>query len=378
MRPTDAPGILPGVVVRLVGISLARHRVRAAATIMAVAVAAAAVTATSGRTEAARATLLAHLEDPAARMIRVTLPDSNELARAAVDRLGADGSVEWVIGLSAPGPLARNAALGDPRVGYTAAAVGTRQYRGSLLAGPLVTFERGRLPVPGEALAGRGAATVLGLADAVGTIADEDLGPVAVVGRLAADAPLQELDAYVLIRGDEDVATSELLVLARTSASVEPLVARIAGYLGPLEHPPAIQRAEELLAVRANLATEIGALDQGVLVASLAASVVIVGVILYGAVEQRRREFGIRRSQGATRSTIASLVVIESGGLVILGATVGVAVAAVVTAMTVGRFPSLEVTAAAGCLVALAGLAGSVPPAMAAAFQEPLYVLRSE
>lgn len=373
-------GIQPWAVVRLATSSARRHALRGVVTLLVVGVAAGAVVGTSGRTDIARRNILSRLEDPSARLIRVVLGDdaaAGVRARDALARIGGLSSVQWSIGLSKAGPVGRNLALGSSRTGNASKAVGTLVYSGDLLGGPLVSSIHGRTPKEGEALVGRRAAAALGLADAAGTVDDEALGPVAVIGEVAALAPVDNLDAYVLVRGTAATPLAELLVLARRSEQVEPLAALLPTLLGPASRPPAIERARELLALRASLAEQIGNLDGAVLLASLLSSLIIVGVIMYGAVQDRRREFGLRRSQGATRSTIGVLVLLESGGLAALGALVGAGTAAGLVAYQAGSAPDPCLTLAAGTLVALTAALGSVPPAILAAYREPLYVLRA-
>lgn len=378
--PGRLPGIRASVLLRLAGRGIGNHRVRSTITVAVVALAVAAVVGTTGRTEAARRSLLAQLEQPSARLVRVTdRAGEANLAPAAISRLSRLPSVAWVVALSPAGPLARNAALAGPRGGNAADAVGTRRYWGDLLGGPLVREVRGRLPRPDEALAGERAAAVLRLADGLGTVDDEDAGPLAVVGSFSAITPVEDLESYALIRaadGSSD-AIGEILILVRTSAQVEPLVERLPHLIGA-EAPVAIARASELLAVRAGLAAEVGALDTAILTVSLGSAALLIAAILYGAIEERRREFGLRRSQGATRSAISALVIIESTVLAVIGALAGSIVGSLVVASQTGLVPDPALTVAVAVLVILAAIVGSLPPAAAAALREPLYVLRSE
>jgi putative ABC transport system permease protein len=375
------PGIRPTVLLRLARDGIVRHRTRSAVTIAVVALAVAAVVSTTGRTDAARRTLLARLEDPSARLIRVMDRSGQaNLSPAAIARIEGLSSVAWVIGLSPAGPLARNPSTGDPREGYARDAVGSRMYWGDLDGGPLVRRTSGRAPAVGEAVVGERALGVLGLADRVGTLEDENLGALAAVGSVAAAPPVENLDAYALIRGSPTEGhVTEILVLARSSAQVEPLVAQLPGLL-PNEggRPLGLDRAAELLALRAGIAQEVGALNTAVLLGSLATSALLVAAILYGAVEQRRREFGLRRAQGATRSTVAALVVIEAGLLGLGGAVAGGTAGTLAVAMQAGFLPDPSLTVAICALVSLSSVAGSIPPAVLAALREPLYVLRSE
>jgi putative ABC transport system permease protein len=355
------------------------HLVRSAVTILVVALATTAVIGTSGRTEAARRTLLARLEVPEARLVRVVDRDGQAgLSPAAVSRIASLQSVAWVVGLSPAGPLGWNPALGGPRQGYASEAIGTRRYWGDLGVGPLIRVLAGRDPAIGEAVIGHRAAGVFGLADGAGTVDDEEVGPVAIVAEVAAIPPVENLGSYVLIRGDQgDASVTELLVLVRTSAQVEPFVERLPDLLG-LDAPIGIERATELLSIRESLVTEAGELDAAILAASLISGALLIAAILYGAIEERRREFGLRRSQGATRSTIAALVFIESTVLAVVGSILGAIVGTALVFTQTDAVPDPVLTVAIGALVTLAAIAGSILPAAAAAWREPLYVLRSE
>ena len=379
--PQQLPGIRATVVLRLVREGITRHRIRSTVTVVVVALAVAVVVGTTGRTDATRRSLLARLEDPSARLIRVVDRSGQaNLSPDAVERLQALSSVAWVVGLSPAGPLARNPSAGGPRQGYASDAVGSRLFWGDLDGGPLIQRASGRAPLAGEAVVGERARSALGLADSVGPLDDENRGPLAVVGSLTARSPAENLGAYVLIRGSaSDGPITELLILARSSAEVEPLVARLPSLLSAEDAGAlGVDRAAELLALRGGLAAEVGSLNSAVLLGSLISSVLLIAAILYGAVEERRREFGLRRSQGATRSTIGTLVVMEASLLALTGTAAGAVAGSIAVAVQTGVVPDPNLTLAIGALVTLSAVVGSIPPALSAALREPLYVLRSE
>ncbi len=101
-----------------------------------------------------------------------------------------------------------------------------------------------------------------------------------------------------------------------------------------------------------------------------------MSINLFGSVADRRREFGLRRTQGATRSTIAALVTIEVGLVAVLGSTVGGLAGVGLVAAGTSTAPDPLLVIAVTALVALAGLVGSAPAAVIAAFREPLHALR--
>lgn len=372
------PGIKPEVLLRVVVGSLRQHRRRSAVTVLVLALAGVVVVGTSGRTDAARRTLLAALEAPSLRLVRIVdRTGSAGLSAETVAGLAAVGPVEWAVGLGRVGPIGRNAVLGGPTEGYGAGAVGVRAYVGDLLAGPLLRFASGRQPDVGEAVAGTAAAETLGLADAMGTVEDDRGDRIAVVGTVTAAAGVEGLGEYVLVRGGAETEITELLVLARTSADVEPFVARLSGLVPRGEAPLGIERATELVTLREELARETGALDAAVLWGALVTAMVMVAAIRFGAIDERRREFGLRRSQGATRSTIGAIVVLESAVLGVTGVALGVLAGGVLVVVQTGFVPDPVLLTAIGCLLVLAGVAGSVPAAVAAAWRDPVDVLRT-
>ncbi len=373
-------GVRPSVLVRLALHGITRHRSRSIVTALVVGLAVAAVVGTTGRTVAARMNVLARLEDPTARLIRVVDRTGQAgLTSDVATRIAGLRSVAWVIGLSPAGPLGRNPAIGGAVEGFGREAVGTRLYWGQLEDSPLVRLVAGRPPRIGEAAAGLEAASTLGLAARMGPIVDERRGPVAIVETVAFEPAVKSLGHYVLIRGaPEEGPVGEIIVLARTGDDVEPLVAQLPGVLAATDgRAIGIERAEELLSLRNALAREVGQLNAAVLIGSLTASALLIASILFGAISERRREFGLRRSQGATRSDIGALVMVETALLATSGA-VGGAILGELTVLTqTGTLPDPILGGAIVILVTLAALAGSLPAALSAALGEPLYVLRS-
>ena len=373
-------GIRLGVLVAVGLESLARQRGRATLTMAVVCLAVTAVIATTGRTSAARHQILDRLEDPAARLVRITaIGSTTRFDAAAVARVGSIRSVAWVIGLGPAEVLGYNPATGDVRRGFAREPVGTRTYSGDLTRGATGILRRGRLPTAGEAVAGSAAAHVLGLADGIGWVVDDSSASLPVVGTVELPDFLAGLDKYVLVLGDPSpAALTEVDVLAATGADVEPLVNVLPALLG-IDDPTAIsvQRAELWVSLRRDLAADVGSLDRAILLASLLTSALLVSGLLYGAITERRREFGLRRTQGATRGDIASLVVIEACVVSFAGATIGVAAGTAAVFLQTGSIADPVTGGALASLVCLAALAGSIPPAITAAFREPLLVLRS-
>lgn len=123
------------------------------------------------------------------------------------------------------------------------------------------------------------------------------------------------------------------------------------------------------------------------LAAFAALALLLAGVGIYGIVSwttlQRTREFGIRIAVGATRGNVMAVVFRQGIILTIIGASIGVGAALLLTrTLAQTLFGVSPLDAKSFCLsVALLGLlsiAACVIPALRSAFLNPVHALRSE
>jgi putative ABC transport system permease protein len=114
----------------------------------------------------------------------------------------------------------------------------------------------------------------------------------------------------------------------------------------------------------------------------LLAAIGLFGVISYS-VSQRTREIGVRMTLGATRGSIASLVVGDGLRLAIIGITLGLAGASAATRLIqsllygVSRFDPLSFALGALLLLVVAAVACAVPMWRATAV-DPVIAVRAE
>ncbi len=108
----------------------------------------------------------------------------------------------------------------------------------------------------------------------------------------------------------------------------------------------------------------------------LGIGLLLVGLNLYGAVTTRRRDFGRRRALGATRPTIIGLIATQTLLLAALGAALGATVATTLIWQRTGLPPDWPFTTAIITLTTLAATTASLPPAIIAAYRDPLTILR--
>ncbi len=260
------------------------------------------ILATTGQTVRAEQDVLARIDEAGTRTI--TAVDDQGTANipvTAVDRVAELSGVEWVVGFGFAID-SRNSQLGR---GGT--PVATRVVWGEL---PDVISVNGRLPEPGEALVGPAAQTTLGLAHPVGGIdLDDDQAPV--VGGFDASDPLTFLNPTILLAPDPGVADVATLrsvhVLADSPEKVATLTPAIAAVLGA-QDPTGVrfETSETLAQLRAAVAGELGHFGRNLILATLAASLLLTALVVYGSVTLRRQDFGRRRALGAGRATITA------------------------------------------------------------------------
>ncbi len=330
------------------------------------------ILATTGQTVRAEQDVLARIDEAGTRTI--TAVDDQGTANipvTAVDRVAELSGVEWVVGFGFAID-SRNSQLGR---GGT--PVATRVVWGEL---PDVISVNGRLPEPGEALVGPAAQTTLGLAHPVGGIdLDDDQAPV--VGGFDASDPLTFLNPTILLAPDPGVADVATLrsvhVLADSPEKVATLTPAIAAVLGA-QDPTGVrfETSETLAQLRAAVAGELGRFGRNLILATLAGSLLLTALVVYGSVTLRRQDFGRRRALGAGRATITCLVAVQYSVVALIGALVGTVAGSIIVYRLTGGHADLRFTVAIAILAVLATIGASIPPAVVAAFRDPVRVLR--
>jgi putative ABC transport system permease protein len=122
----------------------------------------------------------------------------------------------------------------------------------------------------------------------------------------------------------------------------------------------------------------------GLLVTSISLFVGAIGVmnIMFVSVTERTREIGIRKAIGATRRAILLQFLFESTSICLLGGTIGIALAWILTAvinkMLMPASISIPILAVAVAVSATVGVVAGVAPAYRGAKMDPIEALRYE
>lgn len=361
----------PGALLRDGALAAVTQPVATATAAVVVALVCLVVLLTTGRTAATEREVVASIDSVGTRLVTVTdttghaaIPPS---AVADVQRLAG---VTWAFGLG-PASDTRNADVPAGR------GVAIRPYVGELP--PELRVELGRAPAaPDEVLVGVGARSVLGLGDPAGALVDGDRR-VGVVGVCDGGGPLSFVDDLALRRpaDDESFPVRGIYVLVDDAAHATSVAAAVAAVV-PTSRPDALEvrTSDGVLALREVVAGRLGAASRQLMAGVLAGGLVLVTVTMLGAVASRRRDFGRRRALGASRSAVVVLVLVQSAVAGLAGSVVGTVGGVVALAAGGTEVPPASFVAGVGLLALLVTLAGSVPPAVAAATRDPVRILR--
>lgn len=332
-----------------------------------VAGACAAILSTTGQTVQAEQQVLAEIDAAGTRSIVIfdAVGDAGITAEA-IERIGRLAGIEWAIGL---GPATDVRAAGIPG----GRPVAVRALYGNT---PPQIHVRGRAPRAGEALVGPGAQQILGLQTPIGgAIGETDL---ALVGGFQAADPLGFLNRS-LIRAPESKNTRLLSihVLVSNSSQVDETAEAALLLLGA-DNPAsvAVETSETLADIRAAVAGELGQFSRELVALVLIAGLILTALAVYGAITSRRKDLGRRRVLGASRSTITLLVMLQTGVSAAIGAIGGTITTGLIVTQTTGEPPDAQFAVAVATLAVLTAILAAVPPAIVAAYRDPIRVLR--
>ncbi|RBY97135.1 ABC transporter permease [Blastococcus sp. TF02-8] len=364
-------GLRPWHLVREALVTARVQRVPTVVTALVVAAVCGVVFATTGQSAAAEQRVLSRLGDVGSRtIVAEDVSGAAGMSARSVYMVSRLDGVQWALGV---GPVVdvRNAVLGSagPPV------------PGRLLYGDVPAEIRvgGRLPAAGEALVSPGAQQVLGLAQPVGGVMGAELD-AALVGSFTAVAPLDGLNDGVLLRGPDRVAEPtlrRLYVLVEEVDDVEVLAAATRAALSADDATQIrVEVSTTVLDLREVVAGDLGSSGRRMMLLVWGVGLVLIATTLFAAVSSRRREFGRRRALGASRPVIVAVVVLHGLVAAGIGAGTGTAIGLITVWRTAGALPAAEFTAGVAVTAILVALVASLPPALTAAYRDPVRILR--
>lgn len=347
--------------------SAAAQPVATVVTGLIIAGACAVILATTGQSVQAEQQVLSRIDEAGTRSIVIsdTVGDAG-ITNEAVDRITRLSGVDWAVGL---GPATDVRAAGIP--GGNPAAI--RFLYGDFP--PQIRAARQPTQI-GEAVVGPEAQKTLGLQVPVGGVVGET--DYAVVGAFDASDPLVFLNRSLIARpGPDQRALRSIHILVTDPARVADVTDAALLVLGVDNATSvAVETSETLAALRAAVAGELGRFSRQLVAIVLGAGLVLTALAVYGAVTSRRKDFGRRRALGASRPTIIALVALQTGVAAVSGAVIGTVITGVALTQTSGQAPDTPFTMAIAILAVLTAVLAAIPPAVVAAYRDPVRVLR--
>ena len=329
---------------------------------------------TVGRAAAAQDQVMARMEGAGSRHLTVTdarnlgFMSSNTVAQAA-----QLSTVERAVGFGTTIDMV-NTAIGP----------GGTPVPAFLVVGDLadtLDLTQGRWPEPGEALVSVAAQTALGLDAPVGAVSPTTAAATVVdypiVGAFVAREPFLELDAGVVVAAPLKTVARRLDVIASDASAAN---VTVNATLLLLDRPnPAdltINSPQTLAQIQADVLGDLAQYNRGLVLLVLLGGGLLVAVVALADVLVRRTEIGRRRALGAPRWALIGILIIRSliGGA--LGAIIGTAIA-VFLVLRSGQVPDITFTAATAVLALVATAFATTLPAIIAAHQDPVRVLRT-
>ena len=316
--------------------------------------------------------VLTQIDDAGTRSIEVELDPIAGSTADAVGRVARLETVEWTVGFGdvvdvhnehVPGgtPIALRPMYGDRP--------------------PVIRFDPDHgPPIDDVVWAGSTAIARLGLDDGFGGVVDETGAlSYAVVGELVATDPLADFNRQALrpAPASSQDRLRRLLVVTNTPADVGPTTDHIVELLD-IEEPGAvtIRTSERLAQLRAAVAGELGQFGRDLVAQALGVALVVVLVVTYGTTATRRRDFGRRRALGATRASIAALVVLQQAATAFVGVLLGLGIGTGISLQLTGGMPDAQFAAAVAVLAILVTVVSALIPALIAATRDPVAILR--
>ncbi len=310
------------------------------------------------------------LEAPSQRIAIVT--DASQdigIDSTAAERVSDATGIDWAIVV---GQLVDTSVPAQPDT-----PIPTRPYTGQLPAP--IRMLSGRLPQPGEAVVPESSALASGLDGPWGQL---EIGPalsVPIVGIIhdAPDTPLIGSVALVAT-SPEDLDPSRIIAQVSTSAALP-------ASLPLLRSAANTDRAEDLevtttdadTRIRLELVSELADNRRRIGRATLGIATLLSFVTAVVLVSAHQRRFGLQRALGASRPAIVGSISAFAFITATIGASAGAAASIIIAGLTdLDPAEPRFIVAGIGA-VAVAAIVGALPPAIAAAFKDPVSVLRS-
>lgn len=323
---------------------------------------------TAGQAEGSRTAIHQRLTSDESRMIAVSAAPGEDLVTpAAVGVLQGLDSTAVVLART-PATDAVNSATG---VGGP--VVPLWEVRGDVTSA--VVLVSGRWPGEGEAIISEDAQDTFGLSGDAGAAESRDSRQFPIVGTFRSAPGFAMFDAGILAGARLDAPLTTVHVLAASLADVESAQTAVLEILDP-QDPGKVVLDSPLSEVRTamDLDAQLAATARILLATVLGIGLLLVSAVVLADVLLRARDLGRRRTLGITRTDLVVVVSLRAAMAALPGIT-----ASVVVTLALGDGVldvSARTAALIGALTLDAVLLAAIPPALIAAFRDPVRVMR--
>lgn len=324
---------------------------------------------TVGRTAAAEQQILERLDTAGARLVSAQDTSSqNMILPASVVALNAAAGVERAVALSIPGD-ATTQAQGDG-----GRKIPLWELQGE--ASDLASITSGRLPGPGEAIISVAEAAAAGFSSPSGAVT---IGARSwsIVGIFNARAPFEQLNDGIIAYAEPATVTPLLYVVARSAGDTGDVANLIRSVIAPTAPTDlSISQPAALAQLQGDVTADLGGLGYSLLIIILTAGSGLVAIVVFADTLVRRADLGRRRALGMSRSALVGFLLTRTAAGAVPGAMLG-CLGAFLGLMGLSAAPPMEFAIGVGALAVIAALVACLPPAVAAAFSDPVRVLRT-
>lgn len=331
----------------------------------------ASVLLTTGRTVGSEQSVLSSIDSAGTRAVVLRAEPDAGLTTEVLARLEHVEGISWM-GAFGPAVDVVNSRIegGNPVAS-----------RALWTAAPEVLGLPTQSPIPNRgAWASEEALDRLGMPNPAGGLSSSAGGDFAVMGTLETPDYLRFLEPLIVVPhqlSDGVQPVTILVVIAASPDLVAPIaevVLSIAGASDPTKI--SLTTSEGLAQLRDLIEDQLGTYGRGLILIVFGVSALLVGVILYGLVILRRKDFGRRRALGASQKLIVALLLTQVATTAVIG-VIGGSLVAVLALVAIGDpLPGLGFVLGVNVLAVAVATAAALLPALLAARREPIEELR--
>ncbi|XBH20708.1 FtsX-like permease family protein [Jonesiaceae bacterium BS-20] len=328
---------------------------------------------TTGRTAGVEVSLLRSFDEASSRMIVVRAEPDSGLTMDILQPLQQIQELESVM-IFGPAWDARNHALGPSSM-----AVAVRNFPAELCPENITCVRADQ--ISSGLLATGQAMELLGVSPGIGNLAAADGNIYGVSEQLHLPEHLKILEPAILqpipstALATQPVTT--VFLLAREPEQLSALSAHLIELIDvPDKSKIGLETGKSQAELRASISSQVSSYGHGLLVALLLGTGATIGAIALGVVLLRRREFGRRRSLGATRTWLVTFVTTQVLVLVGAGALIGTATGLAILKVEGAPLPTPSFVVAVLVLSIGASAIFALLPATYAASRDPVAELR--